>query len=142
MELQERVLFADEIAQKRESVNDKKLLWRANLFIDEGAGDWNNVNSWDDDAANDWYVSQANGADVNGGQIAIHSFTDIFNRQINNAVGYSYGCTDTVDFFNFELEEQRAARRAQSGNPNLQETTAANNNWDNGYLFNLDLVHS
>jgi hypothetical protein len=51
------------------AVYNKKLLWRAQLYIDEGANDWNNLNPWDDPVNNDWYVSQANGADVNGGQI-------------------------------------------------------------------------
>jgi hypothetical protein len=27
-------------------VYDKKMLWRANLFIDEGVDDWNNLNPW------------------------------------------------------------------------------------------------
>ena len=36
----------------RQWVQDKKLLWRANLYIDEGANDWNNQNRWVE--GNEW----------------------------------------------------------------------------------------
>jgi hypothetical protein len=37
------------------AVYDKKMLWRANLYIDEGDSDWNNENPWDALLAkNDW----------------------------------------------------------------------------------------
>jgi hypothetical protein len=109
------------------AVYDKMLLWRANLYIDEGANDWNNLNPWDDPVNNDWYVSQANGADVNGGQISINSFTDIYNRRIDNAVGYSYGCTDTPEFFNYELEIQNESITAKY-KANNTEWNAENEN--------------
>jgi len=37
-------------------VYDHKMLWRANLYIDEGQGDWNNLHSWDS-VDNDWNYS-------------------------------------------------------------------------------------
>jgi hypothetical protein len=136
MKLQERVFYVDEIAQKRESVNDKKLLWRANLYMDEGANDWNNLNPWDDLVNNDWYVSQADGADVNGGQIPLHSFTRYWdNVTIENAVAYSWGCCDSPFDFNDDIGDQINTIQAwYTANPIAGDSTLTNQlqNWNTG----------
>jgi hypothetical protein len=98
--------------EKCAGVYDHKLLWRANLFLDEGANDWNNLNPWyQPDSGqpdyNDWGISQADGADVNGGQITLHSFTRYWdNVTIDNAVAYSWGCCDSPFDFNDDMEDQ------------------------------------
>jgi hypothetical protein len=44
------------------AVYDKKLLWRANLYIDEGGGDWNNVHPWNNPVNNEWYKPKKDAA--------------------------------------------------------------------------------
>lgn len=39
-----------------ELVYDHKMLWRANLYIDEGGEDWNDLHPWDSDE-NEWNVT-------------------------------------------------------------------------------------
>ena len=105
------------------AVYDKKLLWRANLYIDEGVGDWNNKHPWI--AGNEWYVSQADGADVDGGQIDIKSVTRFdINETLNNTVIYSWGDNDSLTQYNSDVAAQAAAL-GQSA------TTAPGNNWTN-----------
>ena len=91
------------------AVYDKKLLWRANLYIDEGGGDWNNVNAWNDSVNNEWYRDQGvDGADVAGGQIDIRPWSRWSdNTLVENHVAYGWGCWDEVSGFNAELEDQK-----------------------------------
>jgi hypothetical protein len=124
-------------------VYDKKMLWRANLYVDEtlnqdgsasGAADWNNLNPWNDPVNNAWYVLQANGADVDGGQIRIKPWTSIYTYfnltafgplEVHNAVAYSLGCDDTPAFFNQDLDEQKNALKTYY-NSNNNTTVAPN----------------
>ena len=86
-------------------VYDSKLLWRANLYVDDGAQDWNNTHPWNDAQNNEWFVSKQLGAFIDGGQIPIESatrFTQYSTSQgtftipqavgiIQNTVAYSWG---------------------------------------------------
>jgi hypothetical protein len=73
----------------RQWVYDSHLLWRANLYIDEGFNDWNNKNPWNDSANNDWFVSKANGAPVDGGQgYQIKPFTLHMHQPDNTYIDY------------------------------------------------------
>ena len=85
------------------AVSDAKLLWRANLYIDErdtAEGDWNDAHPWVE--GNEWnkeYVFQPGGYDFsdmstpaeddekNGGQVIdIHSFTYSYMRANDNNI--------------------------------------------------------
>jgi hypothetical protein len=97
-------------------VYDFPLLWRAQSYIDEGANDWNNLNPWNDPVNNGWYVSQANGAFVDGGQIPIKSWTRYYqqgtsfgdpNTEITGCIVYGWGCSDSVGKFNSDMDNQK-----------------------------------
>jgi hypothetical protein len=110
------------------AVYDFPLLWRAQSYIDEtlnadgtpsGNVDWNNANPWNDPVNNAWFVSQANGADVDGGQIRIKPWTSIYTYfnlnfpgvalQVHDAVPYSFGCDNTPQYFNARMIDQNNA---------------------------------
>jgi hypothetical protein len=140
------------------AVYDHKLLWRANLYIDErvnhetgaiipGAVDWNNANPLIGDA---WV---ANG---NGGQISINSWTRfddstgagaILNDGFDNqpaygAVAYSWGGSDSPENFNADMQDQLSCLR--QNNPNWAFTTSPDGLWS-GYRFgtpNNDANHT
>ena len=101
---------------------DSKLLWRANLYIDDGPQDWNNTHPWNapPDAGwgvNEWFVSKQDGADVDGGQINIRPWTRFSDSgKVAGSVAYSKGCADAVDHFNSDMDDQDAALTA-SGQP-------------------------
>lgn len=111
-------------------VYDAPMLWRANLYVDEGAGtaDWNNRHPWKDPEKNEWYVSQANGADKDGGQIDIKAWTHFNGTDtlIDNSVAYSLGGTDSVADFNADLMEQEVAIQSYYSNVNPMWQTQEN----------------
>lgn len=117
-------------------VYDKKMLWRANLYIEE-ANDWNDAHPWDDEDPwvhenrwnrtydgserlsennnepneNDYLPADpSNALKGNGGQVVnIKKFT--YHPAIDgdietSAVAYSYGCNDSPFEFNDELRQQ------------------------------------
>ncbi|GHT77770.1 hypothetical protein FACS1894130_03230 [Spirochaetia bacterium] len=105
------------------AVYDKKLLWRANLYIDEGIGDWNDIHPWAAPAAagaggpvwwdpgwglNDWNRPKP-GTQISGGQVTeIASWTRWSdNATITTAAAYGWGSWDSVFSFNEELNEQQ-----------------------------------
>ncbi len=88
----------------RLAVYDKKMLWRANLYMDEGGGgaDWNDLHPWVN--GNDWNRS-FDGVTVgppgsgNGGQVPILPFSsirnqgkapDVHDNVLQNSVAYDY----------------------------------------------------
>jgi hypothetical protein len=114
------------------AVYDKKMLWRANLYIDEGAKDWNNVHPWNapfDDSAeavypgnddiiwygkNEWNKNE-DGMRGNGGQvIEIADWTryhdnNIFqndNTHVEKAVAYTTCGIDSPFKFNEKMNHQ------------------------------------
>jgi hypothetical protein len=104
------------------AVYDKKLLWRANLYVDEGDGDWNDLRPWNApsrsgekvpvwwDASWGYNIWNSGGAvGVPGGQVtAIAPWTRWNdNATVLGAVAYGWGCWDSVPAFNEELNEQR-----------------------------------
>jgi hypothetical protein len=104
------------------AVYDKKLLWRANLYVDEGDGDWNDLHPWNAPSGNGekapvWWDSSwgynswnsGSAAAVPGGQVtAIAPWTRWNdNATVLGAVAYGWGCWDSVPAFNGELNEQR-----------------------------------
>lgn len=93
------------------AVYDKKMLWRANLYIDEGVGkDWNDAFPWNDPANNEWFVSKADGANVDGGQIKIMPHTSLYqNTLISDSVAYSTGGLDSFDVYNNKMASQQEA---------------------------------
>ncbi|MBN2532989.1 MAG: hypothetical protein JXB88_08860 [Spirochaetales bacterium] len=122
------------------AIYDKKLLWRANLYIDEGENDWNNVNRWTYAQGNEWDKDWLDHDDdgiineagpYNGGQCEIASWTrlddssvpgvdpDIYdNGEVYGAVAYSWAGTDTPFDFNADMEDQKLAIRAWYSNAN------------------------
>jgi len=110
------------------AVYDFPLLWRANLYIDEGPNDWNNRHPWKDPVKNEWYVSEADGAYMDGGQIDIKDWTHFngTNILIDNSVAYSLGGTDSVADFNADLMEQEVAIQAYYSNLNPMWQTQEN----------------
>jgi hypothetical protein len=126
---------------------DKKMLWRANLYIHDGVNDWNNANPWIDSVNNEWYTSQANGAAVDGGQIPIRPWTKFDNgATITNAVAYGWGGTDSVNGFNSKLSGQttaisqyRQSNGTYAGIAWSNNSVAPGNSWDN-YLFPARII--
>ena len=125
-----------EFLRKCTRVYDKRLLWRANLYLDEcvnhttgatiaGATDWNNRNPWYQDNSNlqnynPWGISQTGGADVDGGQIDIQewtrfddstgpgaSLTALDNGEVYGSVAYSWAGADTPFHFNQDMLDQK-----------------------------------
>jgi hypothetical protein len=123
-------------------VYDKKLLWRANLYIDEGGGDWNNAHPWvTTTAENNWYRTTAQGATVNGGQINLEEWSSIREGgDMSRSVAYSYPESASSPYhmddpFQFNEKMQRARSLIQkwysnASNPPLQGfTTQTLGNW-------------
>ena len=96
------------------AVYDKKMLWRANLYINEGENDWNNVHPWNTSdtsiewfGENNWLVSDL---PQTGGQCEIKEWTRWNDGEtVTNSVAYGWGCWDSVNQFNNELINQRTA---------------------------------
>jgi hypothetical protein len=110
-------------------VYDKKLLWRANLYINEkvdpstglevaDAIDWNDQNPWVD--GNDWnkaYTFQQTGyyfdgflvseAGQSGKQVIVpYSFTWMRDNNYYGAVAYEYNGQDSPFEYNFKMDNQ------------------------------------
>ncbi|MDR2784658.1 MAG: hypothetical protein LBB83_01965 [Treponema sp.] len=122
------------------AVYDKKLLWRANLYIDEGNGDWNDLHPWNAPSGNGekapvWWDSSwgynswnsGRAAAVPGGQVMAIAPWTRWNDNVTviGAVAYGWGCWDSVPAFNEELDEQRALI-AQGRNKEHQNYQSAN----------------
>ncbi|MBR3645426.1 MAG: hypothetical protein IKN54_03325, partial [Lachnospiraceae bacterium] len=96
------------------AVYDKKMMWRANLYIDEEENDWNTAHPWNtsDDTVswygvNDWLVSNTSQP---GGQCEIKEWTRWNDGEtVTNSVAYGWGCWDSVEQFNTELNDQKTA---------------------------------
>ena len=106
---------------------DKKLMWRAQLYVDEslltdgtdsGLDDWNDLFPWTNAQGNAWDTTGT------GSQIDLEAWTvpydpdsDFFNnyldlddnpiRKVCNAVPYSWGCMDSPDDMNIDLSQQK-----------------------------------
>ena len=106
------------------AVYDKKLLWRANLYIREGEGnDWNDIHPWNapesgyyDEKV--WYGINEWKGNGNGGQTEICSWTRWSDDEsVIDSVAYGWGCDDSVKDFNDELNEQREAAKTYRAKP-------------------------
>jgi hypothetical protein len=133
---------------------DKKMLWRANLYLDQrepelGNRDWNDVHPWV--TGNEWNTPAAGYTGVAGGQITrINDWTRWNdNETVTGNVAYGWGAWDSVATFNSELAAQSElisnARNENSGDGIFQGddyaalqwlggTTAPADNWNN-YVF-------
>ena len=90
--------------------NCKKMLWRANQYIDEPEArlqnlDWNNAHPWNtNDSTIDWYGINDWLSDEKGGQIPIQGWTRWNDSiEVNGSVAYGWGCNDTIMEFNDEF---------------------------------------
>lgn len=103
-----------EVQELRLAVYDKKMLWRANLYIDKkdlNAGgipgqDWNDVHPWVTD--NEWWLKNPvpNPGSVVGGQnITPYDATWQNNQQKTGSMLYSRGSIDTPFSFNSKMRE-------------------------------------
>ncbi|MBQ8042744.1 MAG: hypothetical protein IJ272_01160, partial [Clostridia bacterium] len=98
------------------AVYDKKMLWRANQYIEEPEArlqnlDWNNAHPWNtNDSRISWYGKNDWLGDTDGGQIPIQGWTR-FNddEDVNGSVAYGWGCFDSIIAFNDELRKQSKA---------------------------------
>lgn len=105
------------------AVYDHKMLWRASLYINEGAFiDWNFKNPWDspDNEWNKIYKGRGRCNSLNdlgnsdGGQ-GIEHFPYTYSVQypgeefdaIKDVVAYAYGCSDTPFEYNDEMYQQK-----------------------------------
>jgi len=131
------------------AVYDKKLLWRANLYIKEG-NDWNDIHPWNapesgyyDEKV--WYGINEWKGNGNGGQTEICSWTRWSDDEsVIDSVAYGWGCDDSVKDFNIELMGQNEAIKTYreknedtaylSLNWTDGITTAPGNSWSN-YMF-------
>jgi hypothetical protein len=101
-------------------VYDKKLLWRANLYLDEGDDDWNITHPWNN-ADNEWnkvYTFQQNGYNFNGflapaanqsGRQVLtpYSFTWMRDNNYSGTVAYEFNGQDNPFEFNFKMDNQQ-----------------------------------
>ena len=91
------------------AVYDKKMLWRANQYIEEPEArlqnlDWNNAHPWNtNDSRISWYGKNDWLGDTDGGQIPIQGWTR-FNddEDVNGSVAYGWGCFDSIIALNDE----------------------------------------
>ena len=143
------------------AVYDKKMLWRANLYIDEGGDkDWNNLHPWNapPDAtteanwkaarklpawfdSDDWGFNEWNKPDgskknaVAGGQIvSIKQWTLWRNNiTVTTSVAYGWGCMDSVNDFNLELsgEADLLAAARQKGSADYLGDDYRKFQWNN-----------
>ena len=95
---------------ERLATYDKKLLWRANLYVkdtSDGGRDWNDTHRWV--AGNEWNRTES-GATGDGGQVIdIAEFTNWpDNARVSGSVCYSWGNEDTPFEFNQHMEVQSA----------------------------------
>jgi hypothetical protein len=91
-------------------VYDKKLLWRANLYIDDEATDWSIANPWNAPLdVNDWNKDSYNSnVQANGGQVITpSSFTWTADNNHANAVAYDYWGQDSPHEYNEKMRQQR-----------------------------------
>jgi hypothetical protein len=116
------VIPADYIA-----LYDKRVLWRANLYIDEGESDWNDDHPWnapgegvaapghpwwkEDWGCNDW--NTGNSRAIAGGQIMeilpwTHWDEGAAEMVYRGSVAYSWSGEDPVSKFNDKLRDQMA----------------------------------
>lgn len=117
-------------SKKCVGVYDKKLLWRAQLYVDEGADDWNDVNRWTAAQGNVWDTVG------NGTQCDIQSWTQTSGTTRHNTIAYTHYGKDSVADFNSDMLAQRdAMTQIYNANheqwPNWYNTTAPGNNWNN-----------
>ncbi len=95
------------------AVYDKKLLWRVNLYIDEGDNDWNDLNPWNQPDSNlphynEW---QDAGSDVLGGQMEIKPW--------RHPQGDFYWWTDIKNgnWFHWSIDSQIVTNSVSYGGP-------------------------
>ena len=136
------------------AVYDKKMLWRANLYIDEGKTDWNKkhpwnvpVNGssggpvwWDGDgsqtAAQRWGNNKWNTA--NGEQIKIVSCTYWDgNKKIEKSVAYGWGCRDDLTKYNNYLKKESDLIKKGRDELNQNQNEGNNNSQNINVLQNL-----
>ena len=114
------------------AVYDKKMLWRANLYINKpevglAGSDWNDAHPWNapvnnndttnipDWWDNNWGYNKWNiSSNISGGQIDIKPWTRFVKANgewnVYNSVAYGYGCgDDIVEDFNEGLKDQSEA---------------------------------
>ena len=135
------------------AVYDKKMLWRANQYINETEAklqniDWNNAHKWNTEDKNiSWYGDNEWLGDTNGGQIPIQGWTRFNDEDVNGSVAYGWGCIDSVKEFNEELKKQALEIKAYRTKKETEkekkyaelswgesETTAPEGKWEN-YIF-------
>ena len=151
------------------AVYDKKMLWRANLYIEETSNDWNNAHPWNVPSTgsnggpvwwdqNNWGNNEWNTESVSdGGQIEIKAWTRWNNNEtVTNSVAYGFGCDNSVLEFNLNMKNQYEAiveKRNTNNGENAYKTLtgnyqgnenyviAPNNKWEQ-YVFHKDYVTS
>jgi len=154
--LEEKIVETAKIdmnSEKCAGVYDKKLLWRAQLYIDEGANDWNDVNRWTYTQGNewdkDWFDSDNDGiieeaGPYNGGQYNIRPWTHYDDdSSVFITIPYSQGCADSVIHFNLDMDAQASTLTAQGQDPNRENPTLAPEidnvrSWNN-YAFGIQV---
>jgi hypothetical protein len=141
--IQEKIALMDVYSLQRGLVYDHKMLWRANLYIDEN-DDWNDEHRWDS-ADNEWnkvYSFQQNGfnlgnlVDGTGEQdMTPHSFSwSCGNATINNTVSYDYNGQDSPFVFNNKMDQQKKWLGLYFNSQNQRfENPLVNDTQDNSY---------
>ena len=154
---------------ERLATYDKKLLWRANLYIDDGATDWNNQNPWDAPLSLNEWNRDVSGNRMTGDRagkqvISIQPWTknntgymlELNERtttlSVTNAIAYGWGCADEPFSSFAKLQEQKALLStrydAQGGllpNPignaiPWNSSMAPNRNWANYLAETITLI--
>ena len=138
------------------AVYDKKMLWRANLYLNKpedvlGGEDWNNAHPWNAPNSDSYdstvWFGKNEWNTANGGQCEIKDWTAFYNSNVSNSVAYGYGCGDEVKEFNDGLSAQSSAMMSMNDNNEAYppegttfsngQTTAPGHQWEN-YIFPAD----
>ena len=140
---------------------DKKMLWRANLYIDEEVDDWNDINPWNAPLnENNWNkTTYSSYQQSNGGQVLTPaSFTWINDSIHNNVVAYDYWGQDSPHEFNEKMRQQQnilnyyitngsqytvnGVQQEYTADPNGWTETIAPQNNHSSYLYSSNYPYS
>lgn len=128
------------------AVYDKKMFWRANLYIDEGENDWNNVHPWNTtDTSIEWFGKNEWNRQLDFNSSANNVFyNNLTNLPAGNG-GQVVKYNDSTPWY-YGMEDNLATQYAQTGfvNPHNSSHERTINSavaydywgWDNPFSYN------
>ncbi len=122
------------------AVYDKKMLWRANLYIDEGAGDWNNMHPWNAPAAPDKLTETWADSENKKTYLAGWNATDWGYNEWNKIISYNTDGT-VASSVNGNGGQQPIFEWTRFNGGNVSKSVAYGwGCWDSFEQFNRELI--